>query len=286
MRRTREKISQVFLFFVALAVIGGGIAFYVKKRGIRRASISSPSSPSSAENKVDRAREPLEEAQRPSSDLPKVSMKIQFPVRNLAVSGNSRSASGVCNSIEFRGDGFQRTHVTPEDWKQVMKQFHFAKRRLQSWLDKHPKKMTEKTLVFMRSQLEQMKILRPPTLDEPDLSWRGIGVWTLGEKNIPSLRLNSGFIKLIHQYPQRAQFEMTRLVAQSWAPCELQRAGVESPWNSLLKCLDVSEEQACAAGSYSEGGWAISSVLAASISPPGCELPVFSHSKRGECLAK
>lgn len=192
----------------------------------------------------------------------------------------------VCARVEYPGNGFQKTKVSREEWKVVTDQFHEAKRLLQTWAVKNKGTFTEKTQALMETQLQDLKIAQPPSLEEPDLSWRGIGVWVLDDLGAPTLRLSGGFVKLAMQDSKRSLFEMTRLVAQSWAPCELKRVGADAPWNSLLKCLDSLQEQACGAGTYSEGGWAVSSSLAFELSPPGCVLPIFKNPEKKQCFQK
>jgi hypothetical protein len=231
--------------------------------------------------------EKLEEAKAPEAKKHQEESKIPEKKPPLEILKSLDSSDlKVCGSIEFRGDGFQGTKVSKAEWQVVLDQFHESKRLLQTWLSEHHQGMPEKTEAFMKIQLERMKIIRPPLIEESDLNWRGIGVWTRDEQGEPLVRMNSGFIKLMNFDAKRTQFEMTRLVAQSWAPCEFAKAGLESPWDSLLKCLDLVEPSACPAGTYSEAGWAVSSVIASNLSPPGCQLPILSHAGKGACFKK
>jgi hypothetical protein len=213
---------------------------------------------------------------------PQVTMKVKFPIRNLS----TQETNGQCKSLEFRGDGFQGSRITGEEWQKVVQMFQTSQKLLKAWLSRHRTQMSEKDAVFLEAQLDAIQLERPPSLEEPDLNWRGIGVFTRNSENVPVIRIPVGFVKLALRYQKRAQFEMSRLVAQSWAPCELQAAGIENPWESLLKCLEVAEPQACAAGTYSEGGWAVSSAIAAMVSPPDCPLPAFNSPRKAECLQK
>jgi hypothetical protein len=192
--------------------------------------------------------------------------------------------NGVCSAVEFPGDGFQKTKITKEEWAKITDQFHEAKRLLHAWLVKNSASFSEKTAALMETQLQDLSISQPPSIEEPDLSWRGIGVWVQDDQGSPVIRLSGGFVKLAMQEPKRSLFELTRLVAQSWAPCELKRVGADPAWAPLLKCLDAFQEQDCNAGSYSEAGWAVSSSLAFELAPPGCILPVFKNSQKSQCL--
>lgn len=192
----------------------------------------------------------------------------------------------MCSSLEFRGDGPDGTQVTEEEWARVMTLFHGAKGELLGWLRRYKQELPDKTAYIMEAQVRYLKVQRPPALDEPDLTWRGIGVWSQDLLGEPILRLGSGFLKLVMRNPQRGKFEMTRLVAQSWAPCELQRMDAGAPWEPLLRCMGVSEAQACGFGTYSEAGWAVSSALASLVADPGCTLPVFMQASVAACAKR
>ncbi|MCM2324576.1 MAG: hypothetical protein NDJ90_15055, partial [Oligoflexia bacterium] len=86
--------------------------------------------------------------------------------------------------------------------------------------------------------------------------------------------------------PARGKFELARLVAQTWSPCELQKLQAAQAWDPVLECLEVRESGACNVGTYSEAGWAVSSVVAATIAPPGCTLPALTRTDVVACLKK
>jgi hypothetical protein len=190
----------------------------------------------------------------------------------------------ICRRVEYRGDGYQHSQISKANWKKVLAQFEQSRELLKTWLAKNQGKITDSLSVYMEEQLQEIQLVAPPSMEEPDLSWRGIGTWTRDEAGKPLIRLGGGFIKLVLKQPKRAQFEMTRLIAQSWAPCELQKVDSKNPWEKLTACLEVTEEQACSSGSYSEAGWAMSSSLAMMLSPPGCKLPIFVQENKTKCL--
>jgi hypothetical protein len=198
----------------------------------------------------------------------------------------SRGGAGSCQSIEYRGEGPTRTKISKAEWARVITQFHAVKDDLLDWLDKHRKEFPDKLAEAMDQQVKRLKIQRPPATEEPDVAWRGIGVWTTNTHNEGVLRMGSGFVKLVVKQPSRARFELARLVAQSWAPCELERLGAGDAWAPLLKCLDVKDDNACGNGSYSEAGWAVSSALAAAVAPPGCTVPAFQPVATAACVKK
>lgn len=207
---------------------------------------------------------------------------------SVALEGASNDAAAVgkdCASIEYRGEGPKLTKVTKGDWSAVMDQFHAAKHELLSWLEKRKHDLPESISTVMERQVRNLKIQRPPAAEEPDLAWRGIGVYSQSAQNDPILRIGGGFVKLSLKNPARARFEMARLVAQAWAPCELQRLSAkDETWLPLLKCLGMSESQGCGEGTFSESGWAVSTTLAAAVSAPGCQIPAFKLPEFAQCV--
>lgn len=196
------------------------------------------------------------------------------------------SIDGVCSSIEFRGDAPEILEVTQEEWSRVMSAFHSAKGELLSWLNQNKAKFPAETHAQMGSQLRALKLARPPSKEEPDLSWRGIGVWSVDRNGAPVIRIGGGFVKMMRLDPSRGKFELTRLMAQTWAPCELERVSAGNPWTPLTDCLEVDTSQGCAVGTYSEAGWAVSSVVAAAVADPGCSLPALKDARHAQCITQ
>jgi hypothetical protein len=197
------------------------------------------------------------------------------------------SVNGVCTPVEYRGDAADKMVVTTNDWSKVLDGFHEVKGSLLTWLESRKREFPDKTFRQMQTQIREMTLQRPAYADEPDLNWRGIGVFTQDNSGKGMIRVGAGFVKLMAKQPKRGKFELLRLAAQSITPCELQRIGAEPVWDPLLKCLDMHEQQACAVGTYSEAGWAVSSTIAASLTPPGCTLPAFKKSEdMTKCMNK
>lgn len=194
--------------------------------------------------------------------------------------------SGACRSIEYRGDGLKFAKVDPQDWAQVEASFKGAQAGLIAWLNSHRKEFHDNTLATMENQVKSLNVELASAKNDPDLSWRGVGVYTRAQGGAPVLRLGQGFVKLVLKDPSRAKFEMTRLVAQAWAPCEILRAGGQDAWSPLLKCLDLKDESACTNGSYSEAGWAVSSVLATLVAPTSCWVAGLKDDRAVACLKK
>ncbi|MCM2277467.1 MAG: hypothetical protein NDJ89_05275 [Oligoflexia bacterium] len=190
----------------------------------------------------------------------------------------------LCASVEYRGEGPGKT-LSQQDWAQFMNRFHEAKKELTQWLHDNRQRFPEPVVAQMERRLASVKAFRPPLEEEPDLSWRGIGVWAQDAAGEPALRLGPGLIKLIQKQPARGKFELARLLAQTWSPCELAQLGGGESWSPLLSCLNIKESGACGMGTYSEAGWAVSSVVAAWVAPPGCTLPALKDPAVAKCLS-
>jgi hypothetical protein len=213
----------------------------------------------------------------------------------LGALGSDKNA--VCMPIEYPGQGLTATRITKAQWSTVLDTFHGAKDDLLKWIGHHHKEFSASSLEMMENQVKNLKIQRPPVFEEPDLAWRGVGVWTRTDSGEALVRLGAGFIELMNREPKRARFELTRLVAQSWAPCELKRVAkdpttfgsnqslnFEGPWKALSGCLSVKDDFACTSGSYSESAWAISTAIAFDLRPPGCSIPALSGGKASSCI--
>jgi hypothetical protein len=194
-------------------------------------------------------------------------------------------ARGQCESVEFPGDGRQSGEVSTDRWSSLMKQFHGAKADLLAWLKRESRHFNEEQLAMMEGQVRAIRIQRPPHAEEPDLHWRGTVALTRDSLGEPLLRVGTGFLTLVEKQPARARFELARIVAQTWSPCELQRLHVGKPWAGLLGCLGLeAEAQGCTDGSLGDGGWAVSSIIASRVAPPGCALPALNDEKVSACL--
>jgi len=201
------------------------------------------------------------------------------------VGSTGKSPGGRCIPAEIRGESLSQSSFNSDSWTKVMNHFHAGKNVLLTWLEANRKKYSPRTYEVMKERVSVLKIQRPPIVEDPDLSWRGIGVFALDSKKGEMIRIGSGFLVLAEEDSKRSKFELTRLIAQVWAPCELQRLGVtENVWLSLLQCLKMNEEQICAEGSFSEAGWAVSTLLATVLSPPGCRMPILEKEELGSCL--
>lgn len=235
-------------------------------------------------------RKPAAEAHKTKSKLAH-EPEVEFGHGSQSVSANSAVvdplagvSSGSCAPVEFAGRGGGTRPPSAADWAQVMDMFHHAKKDLAGWLENHRAEFPKASYDVMAGQVTGLTIQRPPTPEEPDLTWRGIGTWTYDAESHPIVRVGDGFIRMALKYPRRARFEMTRWVAQSWAPCHLEAQKLAHNWAAPLDCLGVDRRNDCGTDSASEGGWAISTALAFQIAPPGCQIPAFAEPKFQACL--
>lgn len=205
-----------------------------------------------------------------------------------AWSGENATSGGkartICSSVELPGDGPSEA-IADKDWEKAEQEFAEAKKGLQAWLDKNRIAFSIEAYTAMQKRLEGVKLQKASAENEPDLTWRGIATYGTAGDGTSYVRAGSGFLKLFSSQPSRAKFELARVVAQSWAPCELAK-GAGNPWQPWLTCLNVKEGNACETGSYSEAGWAVSTALAAQVAPPGCTIPAFRAAEQAQCVEK
>lgn len=187
----------------------------------------------------------------------------------------AENPNAACAWVEYPGDGPKQSKVTAMEWKWVMSNFHSIKADYLTWLDTHKTDFTPRQLGYFEGQMMKLKIERPPTPGEPDLAWRGIGALSRDSKGEPILRIGDGFMKFIGEHPQRGKFELARLIAQVWAPCDAVKVDGNQPWQKTLSCLGVDTNAGCGANAFSEAGWAISTALGYRIAHPGCQIPAL-----------
>lgn len=277
MRRMREWSWSYLLLAVPVLAVGFGVRYFVhQQHGTAARSTSSVSSGQTVVDS-DSFSETLDDPERE-----------QQPRRANSAKGAgdaSASAATSCRSVEYRGFGPEYTHITPKEWTRTLTLFGGVKRDLLAWLERKRGDLPKETYGLLRKQMEGVQLQRPPSAAEPDLAWRGIGVTGMNAKNQAWVRLGGGFTRFIRFEPQRARFELARLVAQTWAPCELQKLGnAPGPWQPLLSCLKIDEQKGCGTGSYSESGWAVSTAIASVVSDPGCRIPAFEDQASMACV--
>jgi hypothetical protein len=197
-------------------------------------------------------------------------------------SQDQKQRSGLCTSVEYPSDG----RVTTADHQAFQRLLSGAKDVLMGWIQHHKAKFPATTYEALRNQIRSLRLGEPGPSQDPDITHRGIGVWTK-DKSGPIVRVGPGFATLLKKNPERARFEMIRLAAQGWSPCELQKLGAAEPWSAYLRCMGIPDsETGCGAGDYSEAGWAVSSAVASVLAKPskmGCTLPAFADDSHAEC---
>lgn len=210
-----------------------------------------------------------------------------------APGGTSSASVQACTSVEEFGAAPDQVSVTPEMWEKTMAVFHEAKSRVVNWVSSQGTPLTREQKLRAVKAVEEVRLQRPPQAEQPDLSWRGIGVYTIimDSAKLPQgvIRLGGGFVRLVQRDVGRAQFELTRLILQAVTPCELERVlGGERTafWKPVQSCLNVeTHAQECTLGGFSESTWALSSAVAAQVSPPGCQIANLTPEILGRCVA-
>jgi hypothetical protein len=170
-------------------------------------------------------------------------------------------------------------------WDALKKSYWGIKADLEKFLVKHQLEIPQETWKQMRSSLKDLTIHKPSIELEADLAWRGIPVLTRDGEGKPMVRLGAGFMKLFREKPQRAKFELARVMAQVWSPCELSSHHADPVWTGLLKCMKLEGAEGCGQGQYSEAGWAVSTAVAQQVAAPGCTIPAFADASGKELKA-
>jgi hypothetical protein len=321
MGSSRDSDRQIVLFFVTLLIFGVGVRFYLKKvhqspsataAHTSRDVASQTSNPDAVkvQFQIGVKHSGTPEAGHAEGSIgatlerelaPEGASESQKPLP--PAKGSRASSSGFilddkdekrvfaaerdshqCGKVEYVSLGSQHTQISKEEWDKVLVQFSKSKNVLKDWLKNDAHSFSEEAVSFLGAQLEGLKLEKPPILEQPDLSWRGIGVFSRNDSGSGSILLSPGFVRMLVRKPTRGAFEFTRLIAQVWAPCELADAGFQTAWDPLLKCLDIHDNQGCAKGTYSEAGWAVSSSLATTLTPSDCKLPAFQSNEKFACL--
>jgi len=192
---------------------------------------------------------------------------------------------GKCEPFEYPGISAKGWELNQKDWNQVVTLFNDAKGALAKWAQQHAKDLgNQATVRLMQQRVQSARLYAPGhAINDPDLSWRGIGIWSNQGDHV-GIHLGVGFIQLAVNEAQAARFELTRLLAQSWSPCELSRLTLVSPWGKLLACLKVKDQNHCEAGTNAESGWAVSTVLAHKVSPRKCRIRAFTRTVEKACV--
>jgi hypothetical protein len=214
-----------------------------------------------------------------------------------AVVSHEETPSGQCAPVEFFGKGPEDVQVDPAAWSQFMGEYHAAKADLLQWISANKASFGEAEVKRMEAEVRATRVMRPQNQIETDLTWRGIAAWTRPRSGAsqgaeiveqPALiHVGSGFMDLFVKNRARARFEIARLLAQSWGPCEQGNAKDAQIWKDFYACMGLTEEQVkCSAGTVSESTWAMSTAVASLVSKPGCDIPAFADTqgKSNSCL--
>jgi len=187
----------------------------------------------------------------------------------------------ACVPLEFKGNG---KVMSQEDWEGVELMFADVKQSLLGWLKHIRGRFRSYVGDALEDQMRLLKIEPANSKQDADLLWRGIVIWKRNFGDHPVIMVGSGFAKLMQIYPDRAQFELARVAAQSWAPCELQKLNIKNIWVPLLECLEVRNPAACRKSEGMARGWAFSSIIAQTVVTPGCIVPRLKKNSIKNCI--
>lgn len=194
-----------------------------------------------------------------------------------------RKRQPACQTVEYVGSGPKHKDPSTEIMSGTVAMFRQVKQDLMSWLKTRESRIPEATAKEMRKTMESLSLVTPPHETGMDLNWRGIGIWEK-DSDGPVIRIGGGFYELFQRDQKRAKFELTRLAAQTWAPCELAGQKIDSPWAALMSCLGYEGTMGCGKNEISDAGWALSSAVAAVLAPIECDLPAFAEDRMAACL--
>ncbi len=195
------------------------------------------------------------------------------------------AATETCSATEFAGEGPNATATTPQDWSKVMATFHHSKKLLVKWIRSKKSQFSREQIDFMVDQVSSLRIQRAPTLEEPDLTYRGIATYSIDDEKQPLIRVGGGFVKFFLVHQKQAEFELTRLLAQSISICDFEVEKLKSPWGPVAECMGLgSNELTCSANATHEGRWALASAIALQVSRPGCDIPAVKDAKVAQCI--
>jgi hypothetical protein len=196
-------------------------------------------------------------------------------------------AREICRSSEFPGLGTEFSKITPKAWARVLDEYHEAKAITLAWIaeERMSGNLEIELAEWMDSQTRDIRIQRPPTAEEPDLSWRGVVAMSEDVKGDPLIRVGGGFLTLMDKDPRRARFELVRTISQTWSGCRLAQAKLKAPWKDYLSCMGVPASS-CKAGSLGEDSWAVSTRVATQIASPGCRIPAFEEASASKCYSR
>jgi hypothetical protein len=206
-------------------------------------------------------------------------------------SGGEGGNSNFCSAAEYVGSGPEEVQLDLALWSQFMGEYHAAKADLLQWVAANKGHFAESAVQQMEAEIRATRVMRPQNQIETDLTWRGIASWTRPrsgasetEERPALIHVGSGFMKLFQNDRSRARFEIARLLAQSWSPCEMGASQGAQVWKDYFACMGITEDQLkCSPGVVSEATWAISTAVAALVAKPGCEVPAFNQDA-AQCL--
>lgn len=283
---TKKSLGATIL---GVAAIGAIVHFSVGKVGRYRTTAALKEKGRQTSEKIKRL---VEKESSSDSDSSGIVASDKLAGHRAGLQEGVRGDDKSCGADEFFGSGPEQVQVDAVAWTRFMGEYHAAKNDLLQWISANQAYFSPSMLQKMESEVRSTRVMRPQEQIEPELTWRGIAAWTRpkagsvdSEERPALIHVGSGFMDLFQKDRSRARFEIARLIAQAWSPCELAEAGKTPALNSYFKCMGLTDDQLkCAPGAVSEATWALSTAVASLVSRPGCAVPAFADSKSRECL--
>jgi hypothetical protein len=195
-----------------------------------------------------------------------------------------KDADGFCTAVEEPGFRASDIKLTQKVWIPIVEDFRSAKREIVSWMKRRSELFPEERLKVLSERIMDLSIQRPPSAEEPDLSWRGGVVMSRFPDGKPLLRVGGGFLTLHQKDPKRARFELARGIAFLLSPCEMKTIGFQDVWSSALSCAQGVAEEGCELGSVSQQAWLVASAIAQETQPVGCKVRAVETSRFLSCV--
>jgi hypothetical protein len=297
--RTSGSAKIPTVFVILLIIVGAFFVVKLQKKSLIPGLKKTPAQtkqdqmhqkeaePEEAMEKIAQEPVPAPQAQIEAKQVKQTSAAKQEPqkiktLKPAKVTLTGKSADGVCVPIEYRATLVDNITMERQDWEQILHMVDSVKKELMAWITNNEKTLKTDTAQLLKERFWRLHILKASASHHPDLNWRGVGVLDGTTTSDPTLWLGGGLLDLVKKNPQRARFELARILAQLISPC--QAPALETYWDDYLKCAEPTIERSCAYAGISETGWATSTALAAVVSPPDCALPAFRDGKALKCL--
>ncbi|MBN22986.1 MAG: hypothetical protein CL678_17000 [Bdellovibrionaceae bacterium] len=174
--------------------------------------------------------------------------------------------------------------ISPESEETLIKKIHLtfdqSKKKLKRWLKNHNHLMNDAQYSQLEEQLNRVSLEFPASQVAKDLMWRGALFLEVEDSESFVVRGGNSWMWTYKNDLKRAEYEMTRVIAQAWSPCLLLKSS--GVWNQALECASI--DFSCKGAGRDEAGHWIASAVAHWVSPMDCQIPLFKKKDQAQCL--